>query len=90
MLNEIMKSQNSLPKSELFFNNEEHLKTFMTATPAKKLLVPGYNYFSIIQNFIKRYFKVGEKYLKFLLSPGLDTCEHVRNRRSLPKMSQNP
>ena len=45
MLNEIMKSQNSLPKSELFFNNEEHLKTFMTATPAKKHLVPGYNYF---------------------------------------------
>ena len=60
-LNGFIKSQTSLPKSDLFFNNEEYLKMFTTATPAKELLIPGYNYFSILQNFINRHFEIGEK-----------------------------
>ena len=74
-LNGFMKSQTSLAKSELFFNNEEYLKTFIIATPAKKLLIPGYNYFSMLQNFINRHFEVGEKHLAFLQFPCVDTCE---------------
>ena len=61
MLNGFIKSQTSLPKSDLFFNNEEYLKMFITATPAKELLIPGYNYFSMLQNFINRHFEIGEK-----------------------------
>ena len=45
VLNGFIKSQTFLPKSELFFNNEEYLKIFIIATPANKLLIPAYNYF---------------------------------------------
>ena len=52
MLNGFMKSQTSLPKSELILNKEVYFKTFITATPTKKHLISGNNYFSVLQNFI--------------------------------------
>ena len=66
VLNVFMKFQTSFPKSESFFNNEEYLKMFITATPAKNLLIPGYSYFSMLHNFINRHFELGEKHLEFL------------------------
>ena len=65
MLNRFSKSQTSLPKSELFFSSEVYLKTFIAATPAKKKLIPGYNYFSMLQKFINRHFEVGKKCFEF-------------------------
>ena len=64
-LSGFMKSQTSLPKSEQFFNKEENLKIFITATPAKKLLVLGYNYFPLLQNFISKHFDVGKNIQNF-------------------------
>ena len=52
MLNGFMKSQTSLPKSELILNKEVYFKTFITATPTKKHLISGNNYFSVLQDFI--------------------------------------
>ena len=57
------------------------MKTFITATPAKKLLVPGYNYFPMLQNFISKQFDVGEKYSEFLHSHcvySLEQCSKVK------------
>lgn len=71
VLNEFMKSQTSLP----FFNNEEYFKTFIQELQLKKIFNPGFNYFSVLQNFINKHFEDKEKYLKFLKSPSLDTCE---------------
>ena len=34
---------------------------FITATPAKRLLIPGYNYFPMLHSFINRHFEVGGK-----------------------------
>ena len=65
VLNVFMTFQTSFPKSESFFNNEEYLKMFITATPAKNRLVPGYSYFSMLHNFINRHFELGEKHLEF-------------------------
>ena len=58
MLNGFMKSQTSLPKSELFFNNEEYLKMFIIATPANKLLIPAYNYFQCYRILLKDILKL--------------------------------
>ena len=66
VLNGIMRSHSSLPKSELFFNNEEYLKASTIGTPAKKGINPGYNYCSMLHNFIYTHFEVGKKYLVFL------------------------
>ena len=71
-LNELMKSQTSLPKPELFCYNEEYWKTLQLLL---KNLIPGYNFFSMLHNVINRHFEVGEKYLEILLSPCVDTCE---------------
>ena len=51
---------------------------FITETRAKKLLIPGYNYFSVLQNFINKHSEVEEKYLDFLRSPCVDTCEQCQ------------
>lgn len=51
---------------------------FITETQAKKLLIPGYNYFSVLQNFINKHSEVEEKYLDFLRSPCVDTCEQCQ------------
>ena len=72
MLSGFMNFHTSLPKLELFFNNEEYLKTFTTAN---KTLHPVYNYFSMLQSSINGRFGIGEKYLEFLLFLCVDTCD---------------
>ena len=34
-----------------------------------KFLIPGYNYFSMLQSFINRYFEVDKKYLEYFTIP---------------------
>ena len=69
MLNGFMKSKTSLPKSEVFLITKSIWKK------AKKILIPSYHCFSMLQNFINKNLEVEEKYLTFLWSACVDTCE---------------
>ena len=73
-----MKTFASLPKSELSFNIDEYLKKYIGVSPQRESPLPGSNCFPMLQNFVKRYFEMREKYLEFVQFAYLDwiQCRH--------------
>lgn len=67
-----MKTFASLPKSELSFNIDKYLKKYIGVSPQRESPLPGSNCFPMLQNFVKRYFEMGEKYLEFVQFAYLD------------------
>ena len=91
ILNGFMKSKTSFPKSKLFFNNKGYLKNVHNSNSSKTDFIPSYHYFLTLQNFTNKHFKVGKKYLEFLQSPCVDTCEQCPKPTFIsPKCHQIP
>jgi hypothetical protein len=69
-----MKAYTSQDSDDLFFNNHDHLKAFLSTTDIKgdKKQCPGWNYFTMLKTFFDQHVEVGEKYMEYVKC----TCEH--------------
>ena len=63
--NGCMKAYTSEKKNQLFFNNHEYLKQFLSSSEKNKMAVPGCNYFKSIETFSQQHMEIGEKYAEF-------------------------
>ena len=71
-----MKAYTSQDSDDLFFNNHDHLKAFLSTTDIKgnKKQCPGWNYFTMLKTFFDQHVEVGEKYMEYVKC----TCEHCQ------------
>ena len=61
-----MKAYSSEKSENLFFNNHDYLKDYISSSDKNRMLLPGANYFKLIQTFMEQHFEVGEKYMEYV------------------------
>ena len=65
-LNVPNKAYTSQKNEDLFFNDHQRLKEFISATERDRKSIPGYHYFKKVLAFMKNHFEIGEKYLEYV------------------------
>ena len=71
-----MKAYTSYEKEDLFFNNHQYIKDFISSSLTTRKNTPGAHYFTDVTNFLENHIDIGQKYLEYTKSPCGSLCHY--------------